>query len=104
MPGTPFGVVHLDVPAITSGPAVAALLAGIGSILVAFVVGCLGLAGAEPGWGGWVAGAFAVLAGLLGLAAVVLGEVGRRQVRRSGAILVRRHSSGAWWFHTTWWW
>jgi hypothetical protein len=84
VPGTPFGVVQLDVPAITSGPAVAALSTGIGSVLVAFVVGCFGLAGAEPGWGGWVAGAFAVLAGLLGLAAVALGEVGRRQTRRPG--------------------
>lgn len=79
VPGTPFGLVYLDVAPVTSGPAVAALVAGGGSVLVAFTAGCLGLAGSPEDWGGWVAGAFAVLAGLLGLAGLLLGELGRRQ-------------------------
>lgn len=83
VPGTPFGMVFLDVPPVTSGLAVGSLVAGIVSVLVAFVVGCFGLLGAGDGWGAWAAGAFAVLAGLAGLAGVVLGELGRRQIRRS---------------------
>ncbi|WP_422773142.1 hypothetical protein ACN28C_09445 [Plantactinospora sp. WMMC1484] len=79
VPGTPFGLVYLDVAPVTSGPAVASLVAGIGSVLVAFIAGCLGLAGSPEDWGGWVAGAFAVLAGVLGLAGLLLGELGRRQ-------------------------
>ncbi|MFY1673337.1 hypothetical protein ACN27G_25780 [Plantactinospora sp. WMMB334] len=78
VPGTPFGLVYLDVAPVTSGPAVTSLVAGSGSVLVAFVAGCLGLLG-SPDWGGWVAGAFAVLAGVLGLAGLLLGELGRRQ-------------------------
>ena len=44
MPGTPFGVVHLDVPPVTSGLAVGSLVAGIASILVSFLVICFGVA------------------------------------------------------------
>jgi hypothetical protein len=44
---------------------------------------CFGLIGASAGWGAWVAGAFAVLAILLGLASVGLGLTGMRQVRRA---------------------
>ncbi|MFY1688000.1 hypothetical protein [Plantactinospora sp. WMMB782] len=85
VPGTPFGLVHLAVAPVTSGPAVASLVTGIASVLVAFTAGCLGLAGSSPNdWGGWVAGAFAVLAGLLGLAGVLLGELGRRQTSAGG--------------------
>ena len=40
------------------------------------------MAGAEPGWGPLVAGAFAVLAGVAGVAAVTLGQIGRRRIRR----------------------
>jgi hypothetical protein len=83
VPGTSFGVAYLDVPAATSGTAVSSLVTGIASILVSFVVTCFGLAGASAGWGGWVAGAFAVLAILLGLAAIGLGLAGLRQVRRA---------------------
>ncbi|MBE1485167.1 hypothetical protein [Plantactinospora soyae] len=85
VPGTPFGLVYLDVAPVTSGPAVGALVTGIGSILVAFGAGCMGLIGLNGGWGGWAAGAFAVLAGLLGTVGVLLGELGRRQTRTTGA-------------------
>ncbi|MEQ4302743.1 hypothetical protein ABNF97_15320 [Plantactinospora sp. B6F1] len=85
VPGTPFGLVHLEVAPVTSGPAVASLVTGGGSVLVAFTSGCLGLAGSSPAdWGGWVAGAFALLAGLLGVAGVLLGELGRRQTSPTG--------------------
>ncbi|HEX5598238.1 MAG TPA: DUF4190 domain-containing protein [Micromonosporaceae bacterium] len=80
--GTPFGVVHLDVPPVTSGLAIGSLLAGIGSVVVAFSVACFGLAGMQGGWGGWAAGAFAVLGLLLGTAAIVLGLLSQRQIRR----------------------
>ena len=82
VPGTPFGVVHLDVPPVNSGLAIGALVAGIASVLVALLVACFGLAGASGGWGGWAAGAFAILGGLAGGAAIVLGILGMRQIRR----------------------
>jgi hypothetical protein len=85
IPGTNFAVVHLDVPPATSGLAVGSLVAGIGSIVVSFVVWCFGLAGASSGWGAWVAGAFAMIAGLAGAAAVLLGVLGLRQIRRATA-------------------
>lgn len=85
VPGTDFGVVHLDVPPITSGLAVGGLVAGIGSLLVTLLVACFGVAGAGGGWGGWAAGAFAILGVLLGGAGVVLGLVARRQIRLSAA-------------------
>jgi hypothetical protein len=83
VPGTNFAVVHLDVPPATSGPAVGSLVAGIGSVVVSFVVGCFGLAGAAAGWGAWVAGAFAMIAGLAGGAAIVLAVLGMRQIKRA---------------------
>ncbi|GIF72856.1 hypothetical protein [Asanoa siamensis] len=82
--GTAFGVVHLEVPPATSGLAIGALIAGIASILVSFVVVCFGLLGAEAGWGAWAAGAFTVLAVAAGGAGVALGVLGRRQIRRVG--------------------
>lgn len=85
VPGTPYGLAYLNVPAGTSGPAVGSQVAGIASILVSVVVLCFGLAGASEGWGGWVAGAFAVLAVLLGLAGIGLGLAAMRQVRRAPA-------------------
>lgn len=81
IPQTPFGVAVVGVAPTVSGPATASLVVGVGSILVALVVGCFGALGAEPGWGPMVSGAFAVLAGFAGVAAIVLGRVGRRQVR-----------------------
>jgi hypothetical protein len=74
--------VHLGVPPATSGLAVGSLVAGIGSIVVSLVVACFGLAGASAGWGTWVAGAFALIAGLAGAAGVVLALLGLRQIRR----------------------
>jgi hypothetical protein len=85
VPGTPFGLIYLKVPAGTSGPAVGSQVAGIGSILVSIVVACFGLVGAGSGWGAWVAGAFAVLAVVLGAAGIGLALVGMRQVRRAPA-------------------
>ena len=80
--GTPFGVAIVGVPSTTSGPATASLVAGVGSILVAFVVGCFGAIGATSGWGPAVSGAFAVLAVVIAVAALLLGRAGLRQVRR----------------------
>lgn len=83
VPGTTFGVAYLDVPPVTSGLAIGALVAGIASVLVSLLVGCFGVTGAQAGWGAWAAGAFAVLGGLLGLAGIGLGLAGLRQIRRS---------------------
>ncbi|MFV2018799.1 hypothetical protein [Micromonospora sp. LOL_023] len=83
MPGTSFGLVHLEVRPVVSGLAVTALIAGVVSVLVSFAVGCLGVGGADGGWGGWAAGAFTLLSGSFGAAAVVLGLFGLRQLRQS---------------------
>ena len=69
---------------ITSGLAVGSLIAGIGSILVSFLVLCFGVWGANGGWGGWVSGAFTLLSVVVGAGAITLGLVSRRQIRRSG--------------------
>ena len=66
LPGTGFALVQLQVPPISSGLATGSLLAGIGSILVSLLVFCFGLSGASSGWGGWVGGAFTLLAVLAG--------------------------------------
>ncbi|MFF0368380.1 MULTISPECIES: hypothetical protein [unclassified Micromonospora] len=79
--GTPFGVVYLDVPPVTSGLAVGALLAGIASILVSLLVICFGALGANAG-GVWASGAFTVLGVLAGVAATGAGLLGQRQIRR----------------------
>ncbi|MBX7265177.1 hypothetical protein KIF24_03320 [Micromonospora sp. Llam7] len=81
MPGTPFGVVHLDVPPVTSGLAVGSLVAGITSILVSILVICFGAVGGGAN-GAWAAGAFAALGSLTGAGAVVAGLLGLRQIRR----------------------
>jgi hypothetical protein len=82
--GTPFAVAIVPVPPRSSGQATASLPAGIACVLVSLVVSCFGLYGASSGWGPIVAGAFAVLAGFAGGAAVVLGVIGLRQARRGG--------------------
>jgi hypothetical protein len=82
--GTPFAVAYLDVPRATSGPAVGALLAGVGSLVGVLLMGCFGALGTQANVGALVGGAFAVLAGLLGAAGIVLGVLARRQVRRDG--------------------
>ena len=81
--GTEFALVQLQVPPISSGLATGSLIAGIASILVSFLVFCFGLSGASDGWGGWVGGAFALLAVLAGGGAVALGLVAARQIRRT---------------------
>ncbi|MFG1949976.1 hypothetical protein [Micromonospora sp. NPDC048830] len=80
MPGTPFGVVHLDVPPVTSGLAVGSLVAGIASVLVAVLVICVGAAAGSQRV--WAAGVFTVLGVLIGAGAVVAGLLGTRQIRR----------------------
>jgi hypothetical protein len=84
VPGTGFGLVRLRVVPITSGLAMGALIAGIASILVSVLVLCFGVAGSAQGWGGWVAGAFALLAALGGGGGIGVGLIARRQIRRSG--------------------
>ncbi|MET7876999.1 phage holin family protein [Micromonospora profundi] len=79
--GTPFGVVHLDVPPVTSGLAIGSLVAGIASILVSLLVLCFGVAFVNDG-GAWASGAFAVVGVLAGVAAIVAGLLGQRQIRR----------------------
>ncbi|MGN9776234.1 hypothetical protein ACTMS0_10720 [Micromonospora sp. H33] len=84
VPGTPFAVVHLDVPPVTSGLAVGSLVAGIVSILVSLLVICFGAVGQD--WDGvWAAGAFTVLGVLAGAGAIGAGLLGLRQIRRPAA-------------------
>jgi hypothetical protein len=81
--GTEFGLVRFQVPPVASGLATGSMIAGIGAILISFLVLCFGLTGSSAGWGGWVAGAFALLGVLFGGGAVALGFVALRQIRRS---------------------
>jgi hypothetical protein len=90
VPGTEFGVAYLPVPPTSSGLAIGSLVAGIGSVAVALVVGCFGLAGGEAGWGAIVSGAFAVLGGLLGLGSVGIGLVSMRQIKAANGRLTGR--------------
>jgi hypothetical protein len=84
LPGTDYALVQLQVPPSNSGLAVGSMIAGIASILVSVLVLCFGAVGSSEGWGGTVAGAFALLAVLAGGGAVALGLVAKRQIRRSG--------------------
>ncbi len=86
MPGDPFGVAILPGPRAVSGVAIGSMVAGIGSLLVAIVVWCFGLMGAEEGWGGIVSGAFCALSVLLGVAACALGGFSLRQMRRQAGM------------------
>jgi hypothetical protein len=90
IPGTEFGVAYAVVPPTVSGMAVGSLVAGIGSIAIAFVVGCFGLWGASGGWGPIVAGAFAVLAAFLGFAGLGLGFLAIRQIKAAAGRLTGR--------------
>ncbi|MFC8848960.1 MULTISPECIES: hypothetical protein [unclassified Micromonospora] len=92
VPGTPFGVVHLDVPPVTSGLAIGSLVAGIASALVSLLVICLGATAGTQG--AWAAGVFTVLGLLAGTAAVVAGLLGRRQLRRPGPPPAVRFTGG----------
>jgi hypothetical protein len=90
VPGTEFGLAYFSVPPTVSGQSVGSMVAGILSILVSLVVGCFGLAGAKQGWGPIVGGAFAVLAGAAGLAAIGLGWFSVRQITHSSGRLAGR--------------
>lgn len=90
VPGTPYGLAILGAPEATSGAAVGALVAGIAAAVMAAIVTCVALAGASAGWGAWVGGAFAALAGFLSVAAVGLGAVALRQMRG------RQRANAAW--------
>jgi hypothetical protein len=82
--GTGYGLAYPRVLPTRSGAAVASLAVGIASIVVSFVVGCLGLGGAEAGWGAAVSGAFAILAVFLAGGAIGLGVYALRQICRRG--------------------
>jgi hypothetical protein len=90
VPGTDFGLAYFSVPPTVSGQAVGSLVAGILSIVVALIVGCFGVAGAQAGWGLIVAGAFAVLAVAAGLAALGLGWFSTRQIAGAAGRLTGR--------------
>jgi hypothetical protein len=81
IPGTEFGIAYLPVNPTFLGLATGSMVAGIGAGLVALVVICFGVAGASPGWGPLVAGAFAILSALLGAAAITAGLTALRQIR-----------------------
>ena len=66
--GTDFGLAYARVAPVRSGPGIGSLIVGIASILVAGLEICLGLTGSVKGWGPLVAGAFAILAFVLGRA------------------------------------
>jgi hypothetical protein len=86
LPGTPFGVALVQVPPVTFGPAIGSMVAGIGSIVVATITGCFGVSTAGP----LVDGAFAILALLLGGAAIGTGVASMRTIRRSAGELTGR--------------
>jgi hypothetical protein len=94
VPGTEFGLVQLQVAPVRSGLATGSLMAGIASVLVSALVLCFGLSGASEGWGGWVAGAFTLLAVLAGGGAVGVGLVALRQIGRSTRQPGRIHFTG----------
>lgn len=101
VPGEPFGLAILPAPTTTSGLGVGSLIAGSGSLLVTGAVWCFGFVGAQGGWGGLVAGAFTVLAVLLGVAALGLGfgslraMRGTRQMRGKGNAIAGMICGGA---------
>lgn len=83
VPGTEFGIAIASVPPTFSGQATGSLVAGSASIAVSLAVGCFGIVGGADGWGVLVSGAFAILAGLLGLAGIGLGLVATRVIKAS---------------------
>jgi len=90
VPGTPFGVLYPAVNPTVAGLAIGSMVAGIGAVLVTLVVFCFGLVGSGRGWGGLVAGAFAILALLLAAGAAGTGQVALRQVRASAGQVTGR--------------
>jgi hypothetical protein len=85
IPGTQYAVALVEVRPTVSGPSVASLVAGICSIAVSLVVVLFAALGAADGWGPAVAGAFAVLGTLAGVAGIWLGLTGLRRIRTSAA-------------------
>lgn len=83
IPGTDFGLAYAALPAVTSGQAVGALVAGIVAIMVSLVMICFGLIGASRGWGALVAGAFAILGALLSVAAITVARYAQRRIAAS---------------------
>ncbi len=88
--GTPYAFGYVKVPPVTSGLAIGSLTTGTASIIVSLGMSCLGLAGASDGWGALVAGAFAILSVLLGIAGLVFGRSARRIIRRSAGSISGR--------------
>ena len=86
VPGTPYGLAILPIRPILTGLASGSLAAGIAGVLVSGVVALFALAATSADWGALAAGAFAVLALVLGGGALVLGSLGLRQIRRSSAL------------------
>jgi hypothetical protein len=86
VPGTHYGLAILSSQPLLTGLASGSLATGIGSLLVSFVVALFALVGASAGWGPLAAGAFAVLALVIGAGSVILGILALRQVRRSSAL------------------
>ena len=93
VPGTAFGLAYAQLPPITSGQAVGSLVVGIASIIVTLIESVFGLAGASHGWGAEVAGAFGILAVLFGGAAIGMGVVSMRAIKRSQGAM-RGHGIG----------
>ena len=89
VPGKAVAAFPIFVPAASlavltvSGLAVGSMVAGIGSIAVSLLVLCFGFAGAKPGWGALVAGAFAALGFVLGAGACGTAVAARRQIAGS---------------------
>jgi hypothetical protein len=81
--GTNFGVAYPAIPPIPNGAAITSMVAGILSILIAFLVGCFGISGADGGWGPTVSGAFALLSGFVGAGALFIGIRALRVIRES---------------------
>jgi hypothetical protein len=85
--GTEYGLAYLRVAPVRSGPAIGSMIVGIASLLVVLTEVCLGLVGSADGWGALVAGAFGILALLLGAGAIGVGLSARRTIRASGGAI-----------------
>jgi hypothetical protein len=93
--GTDFGLAYARIAPVKSGPAIGSMVAGIASLLVVLVEVCLGLVGSSNGWGALVAGAFAILAFLLGAGAIGVGISARRTIRGSAGMITGRSMATA---------
>lgn len=91
LPGTEFGVAYLGVPPTVSGLSVGSLVAGIASLALGLLLGCIGLFSLGSDSGPIVAGAFAILTAFVGAGGVGLGIVSLRQTRSASSRLRGRH-------------